>query len=108
MVAEGKVNVGVDTARYIRLAPLCGREHGGLSIESNEGGVVPRRLWPVARGLAEGLENDEIAERSALAKHTVEDYVHQLTERLGESNRVRLAMRCKEMVEEGEFAETAT
>lgn len=73
-----------------------------MSIEANEGGVVPRRLWPIARGLAEGLENVQIAERYALAKHTVEDYVHQPKERLGEPNRVKLAMRCAQMVEEGD------
>ena len=79
-----------------------------MSIESNEGGVVPRRLWPVARGLAEGLENGQIAERCLLARHTVEDYVHQLKERLGEPNRVKLAIWCNEMVENGDFAERAT
>ncbi len=70
-----------------------------MGTESNEGGVVPHRLLPVARLLAEGLDNAEIAERRKLAKHTVEEYVHQLKELLGEPNRVKLAMRCKEIGE---------
>jgi DNA-binding NarL/FixJ family response regulator len=72
-------------------------------MESNEGGVIPPRLRPIASGLAEGLENHEIAERCALAKHTVEEYVHQLKERLGEPNRGRLILRCREMVEKAEI-----
>jgi DNA-binding NarL/FixJ family response regulator len=51
------------------------RRTAELSVESNEGGVIPPRLRPVARELANGLENHEIAERCTLAKHTVEDYV---------------------------------
>jgi DNA-binding NarL/FixJ family response regulator len=74
-----------------------------MGAESNEGGVIPPRLRPIARELANGLENHEIADKCGLAKHTVEDYVHQLKEHFGEPNRVKLAMRCAQLVKNGEI-----
>ena len=108
-MVEGKVNTGVDTDRIFATAPyMRKRSTAELSNQSNEGGAVPRRLWPIARELAEGLENDEIAERCVLAKHTVADYVHQLKVYLAEPNRGRLILRCREMVQRGEIEDRGT
>ena len=73
-----------------------------MGVESIEGGALPPRLLRIVPFLAGGMDNHEIAEAASLAKHTVEEYVHELKELLGEPNRVKLAMRCREMVKNGE------
>lgn len=63
-----------------------------------EGAQIPRRLRPVLPLLAVGASNDEIADALALSRHTVENYVSELKERIGARDRVHLVLAIRELL----------
>lgn len=60
---------------------------------------IARRYRPVFEGLALGLSIEEIAVRSSLAKHTVENYVSDPMKATG-LNRVQLALAAARLLED--------
>lgn len=60
-------------------------------------GAIPQRLMPVARLLAQGKENDEIAETLGYSKHTIENYISELKDLLGAHGRTDLAFKCMKL-----------
>jgi DNA-binding NarL/FixJ family response regulator len=54
--------------------------------------VLTRREEEVARFVAEGLTNREIAEKLHLSGHTVKNYIFSIFEKTGVSNRVGLVL----------------
>lgn len=54
--------------------------------------VLTRREEEVARFVAEGLTNREIAEKLHLSEHTVKNYIFNIFEKTGVSNRVGLVL----------------
>lgn len=59
--------------------------------------VISRHLRDVAVLLAEGKDNEEIADSLVISKHAAEKYVSELKRELGARNRVDLAFKCKEL-----------
>jgi two-component system NarL family response regulator/two-component system nitrate/nitrite response regulator NarL len=59
---------------------------------ANGGGLTPRET-EIAEGVAEGLQNKEIAEKLGIADGTVRIHVHNIFKKLGIQNRVELANR---------------
>ncbi|MEO8539032.1 MAG: helix-turn-helix transcriptional regulator [bacterium] len=58
---------------------------------------LPAHLREVARLLADGRTNDEIAESLVITRHTAEKYVSELKQLLEARDRVELAFKCKEL-----------
>jgi DNA-binding NarL/FixJ family response regulator len=54
--------------------------------------LLTRRQWEIAACLAEGLTNEEIAERFGLEPGTVANHIVRLQRRLGLANRVQVAV----------------
>jgi DNA-binding NarL/FixJ family response regulator len=52
--------------------------------------LLSKREREVVRAVAEGLTNQEIAERLGLSKHTIKNYLLNVFDKLGVSNRVEL------------------
>lgn len=52
--------------------------------------LTPRQ-WEVARLVADGLSNPEIAERLCVERSTVESHVHAILERRGFRHRTQIA-----------------
>ena len=63
-----------------------------MGAKSDGGGPVrlSRREMEVARLVAEGLTNREIAERMRLSQHTVKNYLFRIFDKLGVSSRIEL------------------
>lgn len=53
---------------------------------------LTRREWQVARLVAEGLSNQEIADRLTVARRTAESHVAHIMTKLGLRTRVQVAM----------------
>jgi DNA-binding NarL/FixJ family response regulator len=60
--------------------------------QSNGHRLLGRREEEVARLVAEGMANREIAEKLHLSEHTVSNYLFRIYEKLGISSRVELVL----------------
>jgi DNA-binding NarL/FixJ family response regulator len=56
--------------------------------------LTPREL-EIARLVADGLRNKEITERLSVTEGTVKIHLHNIYEKLGTNDRVRLALRVR-------------
>ena len=83
-----------DTLDAIRTAAAGGTSftyeqlHGTVDPDGSGGGDLSARELEVLQLLAEGASTDDIADALALSIHTVRNYVHDLTEKLGASSRI--------------------
>ena len=66
-------------------------------MNQGEGQEIPRHLRAVGALVAQGQDNDQIAEALCITKHTAEKYVSELKRELGARNRVDLALRCQKL-----------
>jgi DNA-binding NarL/FixJ family response regulator len=55
-------------------------------------GALSRREEEIARLVASGLSNGEVAERLSLSRHTVKNYLFRVYEKLGISTRIELVL----------------
>jgi ATP/maltotriose-dependent transcriptional regulator MalT len=56
-----------------------------------EAGSMTKREWEVVGLIAEGLSNQEMAERLHIALHTVKSHMHNVLEKLGLHSRLQVA-----------------
>ena len=54
--------------------------------------VLTRREEDVARLVADGLKNREIAQRLKVKEHSIRNYIYRIFEKLGVSSRVELIL----------------
>lgn len=64
--------------------------------QGEEGHLAPH-LREVALLVAEGKDNEQIADALVISKHTAEKYVSELKRELGARNRVDLAFKCQKL-----------
>lgn len=89
-VARGEQVLSSSVSRLVVERALAGA--GGADRARRELGVLSRRELDVARLVARGLTNGEIAGAAHLSPATVKAYVSQALEKLGMENRTQLAI----------------
>lgn len=60
------------------------------AVNANGRALLSKREQEVVQSLAEGLTNQEIAQRLGLSQHTVKNYLFRVFDKLGVSNRIEL------------------
>lgn len=91
-VHHGQIWADSENMRYVvdalsRAMPLQFRSPGGMS-------RLSKRESDVARLVAEGLVNKDIAAQLGLSEHTVRNYLFHVFDKLGVSTRVELVLYC--------------
>jgi len=89
-IREGQVWVNTQELNYL-LEALSSPQSLSL-VDSNGKAVLTPRESEVARLVAEGLSNREIAVRLELSEHTVKNYLFRIFDKTGVSSRVALVL----------------
>ena len=87
-VHEGQIWISQEELEIVlatlsRVPAICAVDARGMSL-------LTKRELEVVECVAEGLANQEIAQRLRLSKHTVKNYLFHVFDKLGVSNRVEL------------------
>jgi DNA-binding NarL/FixJ family response regulator len=88
-VHEGQVWANTQQLDFLLSALTQSR---ALPAQAIDGADLSKREAEVARLVAEGLTNRQIAEELRLSKHTVKNYLFRVFEKLGISSRVELVL----------------
>lgn len=92
VVHEGQVWANSENLRY--LLEALGKALPLRFEDSNGGKLLTKRERDVARLVADGLTNREIAKDLGLSEHTVRNYLLRVFDKLGVSTRVELVLYC--------------
>lgn len=103
-VQHGQIWADSENMRHVvealsRAMPVHFRDGGGM-------GKLSKRETDVARLVAEGLPNKDIAVQLGLSEHTVRNYLFHVFDKLGVSTRVELVLYC--LQEQQSVSPTAT
>jgi DNA-binding NarL/FixJ family response regulator len=74
------------------------RKHFPAAARESEGPRLSERERQVAQMIAEGLSNQEIADRMCVSLHTVKTHVSRILAKLGMRDRVSIAIHWRESV----------